>query len=59
MVEAGSQKLVLGYWNIRGIFRGNSTRYLLAYSQANWEEKTYTIMSGDWQAQKDGLMDFP
>ena len=32
---------------------------MLAYSQANWEEKTYTIMSGDWQAAKDAVMDFP
>jgi len=51
--------LTLGYWNIRGIHRGNVTRYLLAYSQANWEEKTYTIMSGDWQQVKPDLMDFP
>ena len=43
-----SAKITLGYWNIRGIFRGNVTRYLLAYSQANWEEKTYVVRSGEW-----------
>ena len=50
---------MLGYWNFRGLHRGSATRYLLAYSQADWEEKSYVKESGDWQAAKEGLMDFP
>ena len=57
-----ASKITLGYWNIRGIHRGNPTRYMLAYSQANWEEKTYKVMSGDWRKVKRGsdfFMEFP
>ena len=58
--ETKTQKVVLGYWNFRGVHRGSATRYLLAYSQASWEEKSYSMTSGEWPAAKEGLMmDFP
>ena len=59
MAQADGDKIVLGYWNIRGIHRGNGTKYLLAYSQANWELKTYTIGGTEWGETKAALMDFP
>ena len=62
MVQANPSggKITLGYWNLRGVSRGNPARYMLAYSKANWEEKTYTIgdPAKEWSNTKDNLMEF-
>ena len=52
--------MLLGYWNVRGISRGNPARYLLAFSKANWEEKTWPIVDPEkgWTNAKPTLMDF-
>ena len=44
----GSNKLVLGYWNLRGGPRGNGARYLLNYCGADYTEKTYELDGGEW-----------
>lgn len=46
-----SNKLVLGYWGIRG--RANPIRYLLEYTEVPYEEKTY--QGPDWGAEKPVL----
>ena len=55
--RAGGKKLVLGYWKFRGGIRGNVARYLLAYGNADWEEKN--MLKPEWDTVKTNLMDFP
>ena len=59
MISASpSGKITLGYWNLRGGPRGNVARYLLAYSGADWNERTYTLGQEEWKNDKDTVMDF-
>lgn len=58
MAEKNKNKLLLGYWNIRGL--GQLSRYLLEYTGMNYEEKRYNRVD-EWFG-KDKLnisMDFP
>lgn len=55
-----SDKIIFGYWDVRGIHRGNGTRYLLNYCGANYEEKRYEFGTDQWQkAKASNFMDFP
>ncbi len=50
----------LGYWSIRGVFRGQVARYLIAYSGAPCKEITYQIGTEEWNEKKaTGFMPFP
>lgn len=55
---SGGKKIILGYWNHRGGSRGNVARFLLAYSGAAWEEKTYVRSEPHWKHDKETLMPF-
>ena len=46
MEATQTEKVVLGY-NFRGTLRGSATRYLLAYSQAKWEEEYPKMTESD------------
>ena len=51
-------QLVLGYWNMRGMSRGNPARYLLSYSGVVWEDRQYSFGQQEWQQAKSTLMPF-
>ena len=51
-------KVILGYLNMRGGCRGNVARFMLAHSDANWEERTYVRGTPDWGKDKETLMPF-
>ena len=60
MAQAGGDKIKLGYWKFRGLHRGNCSRYLLAYSGAQWENQMLTMGSDEWATLKaSGTIDFP
>ena len=60
MAQAGGDKIKLGYWKFRGLHRGNCSRYLLAYSGAQWENQMLTMGSEEWATIKAaGTIDFP
>ena len=53
----------LGYWGIRGVFRGQVARYLIAYSGAPCKEITYKmgeVGGEDWKEKKaTNFMPYP
>ena len=50
----------MGYYNFRGIFRGQVPRYLIAYSGAPCQEVNFTIGTDEWKEKKtSGYMPFP
>ena len=52
------QKITLGYWGIRG--RGQVARFLLAYTNAVWEDLRYTDREQWFGGDKEELgFDFP
>ena len=60
MAQAGGDKIKLGYWKFRGLHRGNCSRYLLAYSGAQWENQILPMGGDEWPAIKaGGTIDFP
>lgn len=60
--KRSGSKIVLGFWDSRGTCRGNVARYMLAYSKAPWEMKTYIMDDSandkDWTNDKENLMPF-
>ena len=44
---------ILGYWNIRGMDRGNVNRYILNYAQVDYEDKRYDFANNkdEWDTQ--------
>ena len=61
MAQAGGDKLKIGYWKFRGVHRGNGSRYLLAYTGAQWEEQNFTMGDDSWPTFKSGgtIGEFP
>ena len=60
MAQAAGDRITLGYWKNRGLHRGNCSRYLLAYSGAQWENKLLTMGGDEWPALKNGgTIDLP
>ena len=56
------ENVTLGYWNTRGGFRGNGTRYLLAYAKVPFTETTFDLQEQDvWKRIKEqrSNTDFP
>ena len=48
-----ADKFVLGYWGIAGL--GQALRYILAYAEADWEDKKYVDREQWFGADKSGL----